>query len=153
MGAALSVLDAQAIVAALTGEPAAPAVERLLRDEEDTPRVSALNLAEVLDVLVRHQGWDAETVAERLRWLVVGGLEVVPVDESIGKRAGLLHAVHYHRSERPLSLADCVALATALTLDERLATSDPVLLAVARKEGCARVALPDSQGERPSVGE
>lgn len=103
-------------------------------------------------MLVRHQGWSADEVVEKIRWLIAGGLEVVPVDEGIGRRAGLLHARHYHRTDRPLSLADCVALATALVLDRRLATSDPALLAAAGDEGCTGIALPNSQGERPSGG-
>jgi hypothetical protein len=37
-------------------------------------------------------------------------------------------------------------------LDRRLATSDPALLATAGDEGCTGIALPNSQGERPSVG-
>lgn len=151
MGAILSVLDAQAVVAALTGEPAAPEVEALLRDEADRPRISGVNLAEVLDVLVRHQGWSPDEVTEKLRWLIVGGLEVVPVDEAIGQRAGLLHAHHYHRTRRPVSLADCVALATALVLRTSLATSDPALFAAAGEEQCTRIALPDSRGEPPSI--
>jgi uncharacterized protein with PIN domain len=135
----------------LTGEPAAPEVEVLLRDTQDPPQISAVNLAEVLDVLVRHQGWPVDEVAEKLRWLTVGGLQVTPVDEPTGLRAGELHARHYHRSRRPVSLADCVALATALLLDQRLATSDPALIAAAGDESCSVLALPDARGHRPSV--
>ena len=149
----VTVLDAQAVVAALTGEPAAPEVEALLRDAVDRPSISAINLAEVLDVLVRHQGWPAGEVEEKLRWLTLGGLEVVAVDEPVGLSAGRLHAHHYHRTRRPLSLADCAALATALSLGQRLATSDPALLVAAGDEGCRVIALPDARGRRPSVGE
>jgi PIN domain nuclease of toxin-antitoxin system len=126
-------------------------VETLLRDEADPPRISALNLAEVLDILVRHQGWPAGEVEEKLRWLTLGGLEIVAVDERAGLSAGRLHAAHYHRVRRPLSLADCVGLATALALGERLATSDPALIAAARDETCPVVILLDARGQRPSV--
>lgn len=119
----------------------------------DPPQISAIHLAEVLDVLVRHQGWPADEVEEKLRWLTLGGLGVVAVDESLGLGAGRLHADHYHRSQRALSLADCAALATALALGRRLATSDPALIAAAHSEGCAAIALPDSRGQRPAVGE
>jgi PIN domain nuclease of toxin-antitoxin system len=125
----------------------------LLRDRVDPPRISAINLAEVLDVLARHQGWPAGEVEEKLRWLSLGGLQVVAVDEPVGLWAGRLHADHYDRARRPLSLADCAALATALARGQRLATSDPALIAAARAEGCAVVALPDTRGQRPAVGE
>jgi PIN domain nuclease of toxin-antitoxin system len=111
--------------------------------------VSAINVAEVLDVLVRHQGWPGDDVEERLRWLTLGGLRVVPVDEAVAVRAGRLHAHFYDRSRRPLSMADCVALATALLRGQPFATSDPALAAVATAEGCRVIALPDSRGVRP----
>jgi PIN domain nuclease of toxin-antitoxin system len=149
----MTVLDAQAVVAALTGEPAAPEVEALLRDSVDRPSISAINLAEVLDVLVRHQGWSAGEVEEKLRWLTLGGLEVVSVDEAAGLSAGRLHARHHHRTRSALSLADCAALATALGLGQRLATSDPALLVAAGDEGCRVIALPDARGRRPPVGD
>jgi PIN domain nuclease of toxin-antitoxin system len=110
--------------------------------------VSASNFAEVLDVLVRLQGWPAEDVEEKLRWLTVGGLRVVALDAPLALSAGRLHARHYHRSRRPVSLVDCAALATALALHERLATSDPALLAAAADEGCGVIALPDARGNR-----
>jgi uncharacterized protein with PIN domain len=139
-------------VAALTGEPAAVEVERLLRDRDEAARISAVNVSEVLDVLVRHQGWPADAVEEKVRWLTAGGLQVVVVGEAVALRAGRLHARHYHRTRRPLSLADCIALATSLSLGERLATSNPALLAAAADEGCPCTALPDARGQRASVG-
>ncbi len=60
-----------------------------------------------------------------------------------------LRAKHYHRERRPVSIADCICLATALRLKEDLATTDPALAAVAREEGVTVVALPDSSGQRP----
>ncbi len=145
----MSVLDAQAIVAVLIGEPAAAEVEALLRDRDDPPRVSAVNLGEVLDVLARHRGLGVEAISEKLNWLVVGGLEVVAVDGRTGLLAGELHARHYDRAKRAVSMADCVALATASLLRERLATSDPALADVARREGCEVIALADARGQRP----
>jgi uncharacterized protein with PIN domain len=152
-GPTLTVLDSQAIVAALIGEPAAREVEALLRNAADAPRVSAVNLAEILDVLIRHQGWPAADVEEKLRWLTLGGLEVVVLDERIALSAGRIHARHYHRTRRPLSLADCTALASALALGQRLATSDPALMAAAADEGCETIALLDSRGRRPTAAE
>jgi hypothetical protein len=49
-----------------------------------------------------------------------------------------------------ISLAHCVALATARALEEPLATSDPVLIETARSEGADVVGLPDSAGRLPA---
>lgn len=94
-------------------------------------------------------GWPADEVEEKLRWLILGGLAVVAVDEAIGLAAGHLHAAHYHRTRRPLSFADCVALAAASIRAEALATSDPALVATAAEIGCATIPLPDARGLRP----
>ena len=139
------------MIAALTGEPAAADVEAILRDQADRSVVSSIGIAEVVDVLVRHRGRPIAEVEERLFWLRVGGLDVMPVDEGIGLRAGSIHAHHYHRQRRPISMADCVTLATALSIGQRLGTADRALLATAVEEGCGVIALPDSQGHRPSV--
>jgi uncharacterized protein with PIN domain len=145
----VTVLDAQAIVALLRGEPAADDVAALLRDPGHHVSISAVNVAEVVDVLVRVMGRSSEEVSEKLDWLSAGGLVVVPVDEGIGRTAGRIHATRYHRRDRPLSMADCIALATALVRREPIATSDLPLVATAAAEGCDVVPLPDSQGRRP----
>lgn len=145
----MTVLDAQAVVALLLGEPAADEVAALIRDAGHPASISALNVAEVVDVLVRVMGRTHEEVIEKLDWLSAGGLVVTPVDETIGRIAGRIHAMRYHRRERPLSMADCIALASAITHHEPIATSDPPLAATATAEGCDVVPLPDSQGRRP----
>ena len=81
--------------------------------------------------------------------LTLGGLRIVPVDEAIAVRAARLRVRHYNRTRRPVSMADCLALATALYRSQPLATSDPALAAAATDEGCRVVALPDSRGVRP----
>jgi PIN domain nuclease of toxin-antitoxin system len=134
----VTVLDAYAIVALLRGEPAAQQVKGLL---DAGATLSAVNLAEVVDVLVRVHGRSAIEVGERLDWLEAGGMVVVPVDAGIGRLAGALHAGHYHRTRSPLSLADCVALATAIERDDDIATADEPLLAAARAEACPTVPL------------
>ena len=99
--------------------------------------------------MMRRLGRRPGEVLERLDWLVAGGLEVGAVDEDIGRAAGRIRAAHYDRRHRPVSLADCVALVTALRLDEALTTSDSVLIGVARSEGCQVIGLPDSRGNLP----
>lgn len=143
----MTVLDAQAIVALLIAEPAAPEVRDLLRE---SPSISAMNWSEVVDNLVRTKGRTYDEVAQRLDLLLVGGLRVIALDEPIGRASGRLRAAHYHRRERPISHADCVALATAQALAEPLATSDPALAAVSVAAGVTVVPLPDSTGRRPA---
>ncbi|MGC8635331.1 MAG: PIN domain-containing protein [Candidatus Limnocylindrales bacterium] len=145
----MTVLDAQALVAFLTGEPAAGEVAALLRDPGDPAVISAVNAAETLDVLVRIKGRTPEEVAERLDWLTAAGLVVVPVDDAIARHGGRLRAKHYDRAQRPVSMADCMALATALARGDRLATSDAPLATMARAEGCTVAPLADSRGARP----
>lgn len=149
MGSDLTVLDSQALVAALVGEPAAQEVASLLRDVDAPPSIASVNLAEVIDVLVRRRDRTFDEVTERIAWLEVAALTVRDVDDVVARTAGSLRARHYERTARPISLADCIALATALTTSDALATSDPALASVARAEGCRVVALPDSQGRRP----
>jgi PIN domain nuclease of toxin-antitoxin system len=145
----VSILDAMALVAALTGEPARDEVERLLRDRADPPRIAAANLAEVADVLVRIKAFASDQVLQAVSWLRAGGLDVTPTDDVIALAAGELHARHYHHRRCPVSLCDCLALATAALLRERLATADPALAVVARTEAIGLVPLPDSSGRRP----
>lgn len=144
----MTVLDAYALVAALTGEAAAPEVEAILRSDEPS-HVSAVNLAEVHDQLVRVRARDEDDVVVALELLAVGGLETVPADARLARRAGEWRAAHYHRERCAVSLADCFAAATADRLGEALATSDPHLAAMARALGIEIVALADSTGTRP----
>ena len=84
-----------------------------------------------------------------LMLLESAGLQIAAVDVAIGMVAGDLHARLYDRKTSPLSMADCVALATSMSLGQPLATSDPALAAAARLEGVAVIALPDAKGRRP----
>lgn len=136
-------------MAALRGEPGALEVEALLRDPSTACSITAIIRGEALDVLTRVMGIPLDEVEEKLRWLIVGGLAVVGIDEAIGLEAGRLHAEHYNRTRRPLTLADCAALAAASLRDEPLATSDPALIITAAEIGCATHPLPDTGGIRP----
>jgi uncharacterized protein with PIN domain len=78
----LTVFDAQAIMALLLDEPAAGAVEAELRDSARRSTISAVNLAEIVDVMARVFGQppdgrrDGGTDLEDRRW--VGHLVVAP---------------------------------------------------------------------------
>ena len=56
--------------------------------------------------------------------------------------------MHYHRSKRPISMADCIAVETARDAQRSLATADPDLLDVCHIEGIAYFVLPGSDGAR-----
>ncbi len=111
--------------------------------------ITAVNLAEVIDQLIRPARRSQQDVDTSLASLVAGGLRVIPVDESIGRLAGRLRARHYDRRSAPISLGDCVALAASSVLGATLATADPPLASVAKRTGVNVLRLPDSKGKRP----
>lgn len=127
----MTVLDAYAVVAYLRGETASDDVEALLRSPT---WLAAVNAAEVMDQLVRVDGQDPDEVEIRLATLRIDGMTVEPAAEELAIVAGALRARHYHRSTRAVSLADCFAAATALAMDQPLATADPHLLDLMRCE-------------------
>ncbi len=88
---------------------------------------------------------------DALMLLESGGLEIAVVGPDVGIAAGQLHARRYDRKTSPLSMADCVALATSAAVGEPIATSDPALAAAAPLEGVAIIPLPDSTGRRPTT--
>ena len=138
----MTVLDAYAVLALLKGEPAAPEVQRLL--DSGTGALTALGVAEVVDHLVRLVGVSEEDAALDVAQLGLAGPD--PIDGDLALQAGLLRARHYHRRNRAVSLADCVAAEAARSLGSPLATSDSHLLDVCRDEGIGVVPLPDSSG-------
>lgn len=142
------VLDASAIVAFVRGEPAADEVADALRSGEAA--VVAVNVAEVIDVLVRRIGLPMDEVGVVLGRLIAL-LDVRPVDVHLARRAGALRARSYDRARAPLSLADCHCI-TAAGPDDVVLSSDVPLLRVAEAEGLTVRALPDSHGRRPGSG-
>lgn len=132
-------LDATALIAAFLGEASAEQVEKMLRRGD--AGITAANLTEVLDVLVRVFGNDLEAVEARLVPLLVTTLPVIAVGEAEARRAAQIRISHYHRRDAPLSLADCLLLGTALVLGAAVATSDAPLARAGRAEGLEVVAL------------
>ena len=135
------VLDAYAVLALLKDEPAAVDVAALLQWEDDVA-LTAVGVAEVVDHLVRLGGADPEEAALDVAQL--GLTEGLPVDGASGLRAGLLRAGHYHRRNRAVSMADCIAAEAARSSGGRLATADPHLLALCDDEGIGVIPLPGS---------
>lgn len=142
----MKLLDAAALIAFLRGEPAQHEVEALLR--ASAAAISAVNLAEVTDQLVRRGGLPFNEVQTVLAGLLDDALIVRACTMSHGLRAGLLRARHYHRRTAPLSLGDCVLLASAEDGDT-VVSSDRALLRIACAEGLDTLALLDSFGRRP----
>lgn len=140
----MTVLDAFAVIALLRGEPAAEEVRRLL-DAEDA-QLTAVGVAEVVDRLARVVGVSEEEAALDLAQLGLAGATAVTSDLAL--RAGLLRARHHHRSDRAVSLADCIAAEEARVAGTALVTADPHLLDLCRDEGITMVPLPDTSGRR-----
>ncbi|MDP9465113.1 MAG: PIN domain-containing protein [Actinomycetota bacterium] len=136
------VLDAYALEAYFTMETSAPIVRDLLATGEQT-LISGINLAEILDRMIRVHG---ASPAELEANLLDTGVHVTGVDEAIAFSAARLRATHYHRDRRAVSIADCCAAALALDRDAPLVTSDPALLGLIADENGRYMALPDSSG-------
>ena len=138
------VLDDYAVLALLKGEPSADEVAQLLaRDEQAV--LTVLGVAEVVDHLVRLVGADEDDAVLDVAQL---GLDSPPpLDAGLALRAGLLRARHYHRKNRAVSLADCVAAETARPAGSMLATADTHLLDMCRDESIAVIPLRDTSGQ------
>jgi PIN domain nuclease of toxin-antitoxin system len=125
-------LDAFALIALLTDEPAAETVEVLLRRGDAA--MTVVNLAEALDVLRRIEKIPADRLESLTAPLLSKYVELRSIDEPIARRAADIRARRYHRSRAALSLADCILLA-AVSRSDTLATADEPLLRAARTEG------------------
>jgi PIN domain nuclease of toxin-antitoxin system len=135
----VTLLDAYALIAFMIGGPATPPVRAILR--EGDAAVATANLVEVLDVSQRVHGVPIPRTLEILEPLLEGPLTAVPLDSAVARRAAEIRARHYHRSSRPISLADAVLIGSA-KLGDRIATADPDVLALAKAEKLHSVALP-----------
>lgn len=134
----MTLLDAYALIAFLVGGPAAAQVRTLLR--EGDAAVATANLAEALDVSQRLYGLPIDRAMEVLEPLFAGPLATRPLDLPTARRAAAIRSRHYHRSSRPISLADAILLASAGP-EDRIATADPDVLVVAQDESLSSVAL------------
>ncbi|MDP9464683.1 MAG: PIN domain-containing protein [Actinomycetota bacterium] len=136
------VLDASCLVSLFRGEPGSSDVVAAMVDQ---CTMNVLNRAEVIDQLTR-RGATSDVVGAELDTL---GINFESLSIELADNAGRLRSRHYHRSKRPLSMADCVALATALELGSALATSDVHLAATCVDVGCEVVEIANSKGAYP----
>ena len=143
------IVDAYAVLALLRDEPAAEEVERLLAGA-NAAALTSLGLAEVVDRLVRLGGLAFEDAVLDVGQL--GLADAHPLDQYTALVAGALRSRHHHRRTRAVSMADCVAAATAQGQNVALATSDPDLLDLCQDERIASMPLSDSLGARWSPG-
>lgn len=138
--------DAAPLISLVGGEPGAPAVAALLRTGDVA--IPAPNLAEAIDSLSRRRRLPEAALRSVLDPLLGSSLTVVETTQALAWQGGLLRARHYHRSQRPLSIPDCIVLASAGD-DDAIVTSDRALIAAARDDGIAVHPVPDSRGELP----
>lgn len=119
MTAKTRVLDSYAILALLQGEAGAAHVERVLRSAADGDRVamSEINAGEVFYLLRKRL--DRPRADALWGAFLALGLDLVPVDFDLVLDAARVKAT------RPMSYADCFAVATAQRLDARVVTGDP----------------------------
>lgn len=105
--------------------------------------ITSVNLAESADVLRRRYGVDRSRVRAAIAALTDRSVTVRVVDAPVALRAADLRADNYHRTRCPISLADCV-LVGAAGPEDRVATSDSHVIALAAGQGIAAARLPDS---------
>jgi PIN domain nuclease of toxin-antitoxin system len=121
----LILLDSSALIAVLAGEGAAGTVQQILRGGKAA--IATMNLAEVIDVLVRVFGNELDAIEAVLVPLLATSLPVVPIGEAEARRGAEIRISLYHHRTSPLSLADCLLLGTGLTLRAAVATTDELL--------------------------
>ena len=133
-------LDAAPLIAFFTGDAGGSETRSLVNAREPVA-VTVVNLAEVFDVLNRAYGVSDSEMRATVEPLIGDPLGVVSPTAEAARRAGALRARHYRRRTCELSLADCFLLA-AVGPDDRVATSDGVVLRVAGVEGLGTVPIP-----------
>lgn len=135
------------MVSLLLDEHGADDIARELGSAESLT-ISVLTVAEVLDVLRRVHRVPVDEADDTIERFLLG-VDAVDVTREIAAGAADVRARHYHRRDRDVSLADCVAVATARPGDV-IATSDGALARVGRADGFEVLALPNSHGRRPA---
>lgn len=131
-------LDAFALIALLADEPGADEVETLLRRGEAW--ITAVNLAEVLDMLQRVQGIPRERLEALTMALVGERVTLVAIDEPMARDAADIRARRYHRIRAPISLPDSILLAATGEADT-LVTADEHLIRVTEAEDIRVITL------------
>jgi len=135
----MTVLDASVVVGGLL-DPSSRVFDDLLGSP--VGRISTINVAEVVDVLIRKHGVLERDVVDGMDLLIRAGLTVEPVSARQALAAGALRSRHFKRRSGAVSIADCIAVALADEVGEPVASTDRALLAMAKAEGIAVIELP-----------
>lgn len=137
----MTVLDASVLVGGLL-DPSSDVFDDLLQGR--VARISTINIAEVVDVLIRKHGSAEDDVIDGIDLLVRGGLVIEGMSARHALAAGALRARSFGRT-RPVSMADCVAVSLAADIGEPVASTDLALLAMAAAEGVPVIEIPPFQ--------
>lgn len=148
--ASVILLDAVALIDLLVEGPRAPAVAELI--EGGDASITSVTAAEVVDVSLLRLGVDPETAGATLDPLLRFALPVLNVGWREARIGGELRARRYHGARAPLSLADCLLMASAAWRGATTATSDAVLAQVAAAEGVPIRRLWDQHPPGPAAG-
>lgn len=141
------VFDAAALIGWFNEEPCADEVDELFGDAGGA--ASVLDLAEVVDNLVRLSQVRATHIGSVIDALLADGLQPIACDVGIARRAGEIRAANYRKATMEVSLADCVAVATAESVGGTLVTSDAELVQLASRLGVPVHPIANSSGVRP----
>lgn len=113
----IHVLDASAMIAYLSGEPGAQAVDMLLNDPEAVCYAHALNLCEVFYEAIRRT--DVRRARQTILDLRAAGvIERRDISRPFWQRVGS------HKARGRISLPDCFCIALAQVLAGEVVTSD-----------------------------
>ncbi len=137
------VLDAYPIVALLAGESSATRVGSLL-DDNPVRTLTALGLAEILDVMIRVGKADRDELLLDLATL--GLLDAEATTPEIAIDAAGLRSFYYRKRTCEVSLADCIVVATARSLEAPVVTSDHPMLDVCHAERIGVIPIPERSG-------
>lgn len=135
----MTVLDTSVVVGGLL-DPSSRVFDDLLGNP--VGRISTINVAEVVDVLIRKHGALERDVVDGIDFLIRAGLTVEPVSARQALAAGALRDRHFKRRSGAVSIADCIAVALADEVGEPVASTDRALLAMAKAENIAVIELP-----------
>ncbi|MGI8903232.1 MAG: PIN domain-containing protein [Solirubrobacteraceae bacterium] len=119
----MTLLDAYALIAFLSGESGAREVRDLLR--EGGTAIGAVNLAEVVDAMTRRRGVDSARLRLKIEPLLDRALLTIAFEPQHAWRAGELRAKHYHRTRRPISGREGDRRRQATPSPPRTSTSSP----------------------------
>lgn len=134
----MTVLDASVLVGGLL-DPSSDVFDDLLHGR--VARISTINIAEVVDVLIRKHGSDEADVIDGIDLLVRGGLVIEALSARQALAAGALRARHLEPRARGVSMADCAVVALAAEVGEPVASTDRALLAMAVGESVPVIEL------------